>query len=124
MQELVKPALFNAQLIRSLGCATYQGSEVGECLAIANQIEPGNKESWYARWTAFADSNFSMAETCRSQGFHFDAKLAFLRACTYYRTAFFSWKMNLLIQGSNKHCNTAFELFTKHSNFLKLLWKK
>lgn len=89
MQELVKPALFNAQLIRSLGCATYQGSEVGECLAIANQIEPGNKESWYARWTAFADSNFSMAETYRSQGFHFDAKLAFLRACTYYRTAFF-----------------------------------
>lgn len=89
MQELVKPALFNAQLIRSLGCATYQGSEVGECLAIANQIEPGNKESWYARWAAFADSNFSMAETYRSQGFHFDAKLAFLRACTYYRTAFF-----------------------------------
>lgn len=89
MQELIKPALFNAQLIRSLGCATYQGAEVGECLAIANQIEPGNKESWHARWIAFADSNYSMAETYRSQGFYFDAKLAFLRACTYYRTAFF-----------------------------------
>ncbi|KTD40239.1 alpha/beta hydrolase family protein [Legionella parisiensis] len=89
MHELIKPALFNAQLIRSLGCATYQGAEVGECLAIAKQIEPGNKESWYARWTAFADSNFRMAETYRRQGFHYDAKLAFLRACTYYRTAFF-----------------------------------
>ncbi len=89
MQELIKPTLFNAQLIRSLGCTTYQGAEIGECLAVANQIEPGDKESWYARWTAFADSNYSMAETYRRQGFHLDAKLAFLRACTYYRTAFF-----------------------------------
>lgn len=63
--------------------------EIGECFAIANQIEPGNKESWYARWTAFGDSNFSMAETLRSQGLHYDAKKAFLRASTYYRTAFF-----------------------------------
>ncbi|WP_454782116.1 alpha/beta hydrolase family protein [Legionella sp. WA2022007384] len=89
MQDFIKPALFNAQLIRSLGCATYQGAEIGECFAIASQIEPGDKESWYARWTAFGDSNFSMAETYRSQGLHFDAKMAFLRACTYYRTAFF-----------------------------------
>ncbi|CAM2888070.1 prolyl oligopeptidase [Legionella steigerwaltii] len=89
MQELIKSTLFNAQLLRSLGCATYQGAEIGECLAIANQIEPGNKESWFARWSAFADNNYSMAETCRSQGLHFDAKLAFLRASTYYRTAYF-----------------------------------
>ncbi|KTD71466.1 MULTISPECIES: alpha/beta hydrolase family protein [Legionella] len=89
MLDLIKPALFNAQLIRSLGCATYQGAEIGECLAIANQIEPGNKESWYTHWAAFADSNYSMAETYRAQGLHADAKLAFLRASTYYRTAFF-----------------------------------
>ncbi|MCE0721640.1 MULTISPECIES: alpha/beta hydrolase family protein [Legionella] len=89
MQDIIKPALFNAQLIRSLGCTTYQGAEIGECLAIANQIEPGDKDSWYTRWAAFADSNYRIAESCRSQGLHIDAKLAFLRACTYYRTAFF-----------------------------------
>ncbi|PWY56782.1 dipeptidyl aminopeptidase [Legionella qingyii] len=89
MRDFIKPALFNAQLVRSLGCATYQGAEIGECFAIANQIEPGNKESWYDRWTAFGDSNFSMAETYHSQGLYYDAKMAFLRACTYYRTAFF-----------------------------------
>lgn len=89
MHDIIKPTLFNAQLIRSLGCTTYQGAEIGECLAIASQIEPGNKESWYTHWIAFADNNFSLAETYRRQGLHFDAKLAFLRACTYYRTAFF-----------------------------------
>ncbi|KTD13614.1 prolyl oligopeptidase [Legionella gratiana] len=89
MHDFIKPALFNAQLIRSLGCTTYQGAEIGECLAVASQIEPGNKESWYSHWIALADTNYSHAEIYRSQGLYFDAKLAFLRACTYYRTAFF-----------------------------------
>ncbi|WP_115711397.1 alpha/beta hydrolase family protein [Legionella sainthelensi] len=89
MHDIMKPALFNAQLIRSLGATTYQGAEIGECLAIASQIEPGNKESWYSHWIAFADNNYNLAETYRNQRLCFDAKLAFLRACTYYRTAFF-----------------------------------
>jgi pimeloyl-ACP methyl ester carboxylesterase len=89
MQELIKPPLFNAQLIRSLGCTTYQGAEIGECFALAKQIEPGNKESWYTHWSAFANSNYSSAETYCKKGAFFDAKLAFLRACTYYRTAYF-----------------------------------
>lgn len=89
MQELIKPPLFNAQLIRSLGCTTYRGAELGECFAIANQIEPGNKESWYTHWFAFANNNYTMAETYRKKGAFFDAKSAFLRACTYYRTAYF-----------------------------------
>lgn len=89
MQEIMKPALFNAQLLRSLGCTSNQGAEIGECLAIANQIEPGNKESWYERWTDFAHRNYNMAENYRSRKLHIDAKFAFFRACTYFRTAFF-----------------------------------
>ncbi|WP_454785729.1 alpha/beta hydrolase family protein [Legionella sp. WA2024007413] len=89
MQDFIKPALFNAQFIRNLGYTTYQGAEVGECLAIANQIVSGCKDSWYDRWADFGDRNYSMGETYRKQGLHLDAKLAFLRACTYYRAAFF-----------------------------------
>ncbi|MDI9818312.1 MULTISPECIES: S9 family peptidase [unclassified Legionella] len=89
MQNIIEPPLFNAQLIRSLGATTYQGAEIGECFAIANQIEPGNKESWYTQWSAFADKNYLSAESYRKEGMNLDAKMAFLRACTYYRTAYF-----------------------------------
>lgn len=89
MQNIIEPPLFNAQLIRSLGCTTYQGAEIGECFAIANQIESGNKESWYLQWLTFADKNYLRAEAYRKQKFSLDAKMAFLRASTYYRTAYF-----------------------------------
>ncbi|BCA94691.1 alpha/beta hydrolase [Legionella antarctica] len=89
MQDLMKPPLFNAQLIRSLGCTSYQGAEIGECLAIADKIEPGNRESWFTNWVNFADKNYDLAQSYRNQGLQIDAKLAYFRACTYYRTAFF-----------------------------------
>ena len=38
MLDLMQPPLFNAQLTRTLGYTTYQGAEIGECLAIAKQI--------------------------------------------------------------------------------------
>ncbi len=94
MQDLIKPPLFNAQLMRSLGCTTYQGAEIGECLAIADSIESGNKESWYKNWVDFADKNYELAESYCKQGLKLDAKLAYFRACTYYRTAFFFLEEN------------------------------
>lgn len=89
MFNLIQPPLFNAQLIRTLGSTTYQGAEIGECFAIANQIEPGNKESWYQQWLNFAEKNYSMAEAYRNQRLTLDARMAFLRASSYYRTAYF-----------------------------------
>lgn len=89
MLTLMEPALFNAQLLRNIGCTTYQGAEIGECLEIASKIEPGNKESWYQNWLAFADKNMHEAETYRKEGLDLNAKMAYLRACNYYRSAYF-----------------------------------
>src|SRR4029079_17884559 len=89
MLSIMEPALFNAQLERSIGVATYQGAEIGECLEIASKIEPGNKESWYQHWTAFADKNKVQVESYKKKGMMLDAKMAYLRMCTYYRTSFF-----------------------------------
>lgn len=89
MLDIISPPLFNAQLSRSMGVATYQGAEIGECLAIADNIKPGDKESWYNSWYEFAVKNFQMATSFQKNGMKLDARMAYLRACTYYRTAFF-----------------------------------
>lgn len=89
MQPLIPSPLYNAQLTRSMGCTTYQGAEIGECLAIADQIKPGDKESWYAQWLLFAERNYALGKSYQKNGMKHDANMAYLRACTYYRTAFF-----------------------------------
>lgn len=83
--ELLQPPLFNAQLNRTLGHTSYQGAEIGECLATAKQIKPGNYESWYEHWLKVAERNLARAEKAQK----LDAKRAFLRASNYYRTAYF-----------------------------------
>ena len=45
---------FDGQLQRSVGKADAGMANVGECLAIAEQIAPGDRESWYAAWSGFA----------------------------------------------------------------------
>lgn len=89
MFNLIQSPLYNAQLIRTLGCTTYQGAEIGECFAIASHIESGNKESWYSQWLNFANKNNSMAAAYHKQKMNEDAKMAFLRASSYYRTSYF-----------------------------------
>jgi len=87
--NLIQPPLFNAQLKRTLGHTSYQGAEIGECIAIAQQLETGNRESWYEQWLRLANNNFAMAKTYSHKDQRLDAKLAFLRASNYYRTAYF-----------------------------------
>ncbi|RUR11156.1 S9 family peptidase [Legionella sp. km772] len=87
--DLIKPALYNAQLTRTLGHASYQGAEIGECLTVATQIETANRESWYEQWLNLAHKNLAKAEYFSQRKQQLDAKLAFLRASNYYRTAYF-----------------------------------
>ena len=45
---------FDGQLQRSIGKADSGMANVGECLAIAGQITPGDRDSWYRAWSGFA----------------------------------------------------------------------
>ena len=45
---------FDGQLQRSVGKADPGMANVGECLAIAGQITPGDRDSWYRAWSGFA----------------------------------------------------------------------
>src|SRR5215470_20219618 len=45
---------FDGQLQRSIGKADSGMANVGECLAIAGQITPGDRDSWYRAWSGCA----------------------------------------------------------------------
>ena len=46
---------FDGQLQRSVGKADSGMANVGECLAIAQQITPGDRDGWHQAWADFAD---------------------------------------------------------------------
>jgi alpha-beta hydrolase superfamily lysophospholipase len=84
---LFKDELLDAQLLRAVGAAPYGGADVGECLATAARIDEGDLGSWHAQWSATATSVAELAERERAAGRLESARLAYLRACTYHRTA-------------------------------------
>jgi hypothetical protein len=80
---------FDGQLQRSVGKADSGMANVGECLAIAEQITPGDRDSWYRAWSDFADRLARQGEKALASGHRATARGVFLRASEYYRQAFF-----------------------------------
>jgi hypothetical protein len=64
-------------------------ANVGECLTIAAQITPGDRDSWYRAWTAFGSRLTEQADAARDAGHRVSARGAYLRAAEYFRQAFF-----------------------------------
>ncbi len=86
---------FDGQLQRSVGKADSGMANVGECIAIAEQIAPGDRDSWYASWSGFADRLSDRADAARAAGHRVSARNAYLRSAEYYRQAFFFHRENL-----------------------------
>ena len=86
---------FDGQLQRSVGKADSGMANVGECLAIAGQITPGDRDSWYRAWSDFADHLVQQGKAALASGHRVSARSAFLRAAEYYRQAFFYHRDNL-----------------------------
>lgn len=80
---------FDGQLQRSIGKADSGMANVGECLAIAAQITPGDRDSWYRSWAAFGARLTAQADTAMQAGRTVSARGAYLRAAEYLRQAFF-----------------------------------
>jgi alpha-beta hydrolase superfamily lysophospholipase len=83
----VKDDLLDAQTLRAAGTSAYGGADVGECLATARRVHGTDLSSWYQEWTATARRTEQLAEQALDAGSRETARLAFFRACTYYRTA-------------------------------------
>jgi hypothetical protein len=86
---------FDGQLQRSVGKADSGMANVGECLAIAERITPGDRDSWYRAWSGFAGRLAEQGQAALAAGHRISARGALLRAAEYFRQAFFFHRDNL-----------------------------
>jgi hypothetical protein len=86
---------FDGELQRAVGKSDAGMANVGECLYIASRIAAGNRDSWYAEWSAFADGLAVQATNAERAGHAVSAASLRLRATEYYRQAFFWHRDNL-----------------------------
>jgi hypothetical protein len=86
---------FDGQLQRSVGNADSGMANIGECLAIAAAIEPGDRDSWHSAWSDFAGRLKDRADRARAAGHRVTARGAYLRAAEYHRQSFFFHREDL-----------------------------
>lgn len=79
--------LYSLQFMRILQFAETGASTVRECYSAADQIRPGDSESWYREWKRLADDNRARAVRMLGEGHVRLAQGMFLRAGAYYRSA-------------------------------------
>lgn len=86
---------FDGQLQRSVGMADSGMANVGECLAIAAEVEPGDRDSWLSQWSGFATRLTRKGDEALEAGHRVSARGAYLRAAEYYRQSFFFHREDL-----------------------------
>lgn len=69
-----------------LGYVKYGGAEIGEIFNTASRINERDPMSWGKEWTAEGARVEALAEDLLERGHKVSARMAFLRAFTYYRT--------------------------------------
>lgn len=79
--------ILDAQSLRAAGAAAYGGADLGEVIATARRVKGTNLDSWHDAWADLAARTLSLAEAQLVAGRTETARLAFLRSCTYDRTA-------------------------------------
>ncbi|OQE44913.1 hypothetical protein PENCOP_c002G06428 [Penicillium coprophilum] len=86
MIRLSSDESFHFELLRILAHATYGGADVGEVLATASQIQPGDFESFSSAFNRRAEHIRAQAEDLTNE---ISIRDAMFRAATYYRAADF-----------------------------------
>ena len=102
---------FDGQLQRSVGKADSGMANVGECLAISQQINPGDRDSWYRAWSEFASGLVERGHAAAASGHRASARGVFLRAAEYFRQAFFFHRENLDGHGLRTAYGSSVEAF-------------
>jgi hypothetical protein len=74
-------------VVRAMMVAPTGGAEINECLLAAHRIRDNSAESWIREWAIVADEVSRSAEKAAQADHGTTARLAYMRASTYYRTA-------------------------------------
>jgi hypothetical protein len=93
-RRLVRPLLSDNPLFetfgqRALTQAVFRGSDFGECVTTIERVGDGTVDDWHREWVAIAGRVESIGDDAAAAGHAVSAREAFLRASTYYRTAYF-----------------------------------
>ncbi|KAK7895143.1 hypothetical protein LTR67_005883 [Exophiala xenobiotica] len=89
MVQLSSDPDFHFELLRDLSAASYGGGDIAEVLVAAQNIEPGNFESYYAAFNTLANQVHTAAKAIDILKNPSAASDAFFRASTYFRSADF-----------------------------------
>lgn len=89
MLQLSQDPDFHYELIRVMDYAPYEGSDVGEMLVAANEIVPGDYESFYHAFNSLAKRTHTQALTVNETKHPVSARNAYFKAASYYRSADF-----------------------------------
>jgi dienelactone hydrolase len=79
----------DGQLQRTVAKCDCGMANPGECLTIAAAIEEGNRDSWYRAFFDFATGLQTKGANAEQAGHAVSARGYYLRACEYFRNAFF-----------------------------------
>ena len=76
---------FDYQFVRTMGCTTYNGAEIGECYETASRIEDEKEDSYTEAWRVTAERVEAVARKSLAGAHLVSAREAFLRASSYWR---------------------------------------
>jgi pimeloyl-ACP methyl ester carboxylesterase len=77
--------LFEDFAVRAL---SLDGCPLGEVSTTASRIEDGDRDGWYRQWSATADRIAAVGDESANAAHTVSARDAYLRASSYYRTAY------------------------------------
>jgi hypothetical protein len=89
MNLLSKDPMYEAFSQRALFQATYGGADFGECTTTIERISDGGLDQWYREWKATAERVAEIGDDSAAAGHAVSAREAYIRASTYYHTAYF-----------------------------------
>jgi hypothetical protein len=84
--QILSPS-FNFDFLVNLGFTFERAADIGECFAVAAQVNDEDFDSWVNAWLAMADRLNGIGQTSEAAGRTVSAGEAFLRASTYYAAA-------------------------------------
>ncbi|MDO8186057.1 alpha/beta fold hydrolase [Conexibacter sp. JD483] len=89
MAWLSENEMWEAFGARTLMHAAYGGSDFGECRATIDRIGDAlDRDAWAREWSATATALRDQADASAAAGHEVSAREAYLRAATYFRTAY------------------------------------
>jgi alpha-beta hydrolase superfamily lysophospholipase len=116
--ELHHDADMSAQLQRTLIGAYVGAADLGEAIAAASRVTPGDYGQWYEVWSHTARVALAAAEDAAARGQRPYAAGGFLRAAEYWRQAYFFLRHDLADQRVSRGYGQQREAFRKAARHL------